>query len=77
MKGISRTVERKTGRAWSATYTTTDATTIYKDLAHDLQAKYIHRASYVKRITDRCNYDGTRTITVTYDNDTRSIYIVE
>ena len=73
---ITRTVEVKKGRTWETTHSTDNATEVYESLAHDLHAKYICKAAYIRRITDRSNYDGTRTVTVTYDNDCRSTYII-
>lgn len=77
MKNVSMIVELKKGRVWTATRTETDETEIYKSLSHDLIAKKIHGASYIVRIKDVCNYDGTRTITVTYNNDVRRVYTIE
>lgn len=46
-------------------------------LMHDLIAKKLHNASCIKSIKDRTNYDGTRTITVTYDDNCRRIYRIK
>lgn len=53
-----------------------DRELVYKELCHDLWAKHICKATYIKRITDRNNYDGTRTITVLYDNAVKRVYTV-
>lgn len=62
------TFERKLGRKWVNTYETTNEADIYDRLAHELIAKKLHACTYISRITDRNNYDGTRTIVVTYSN---------
>lgn len=76
-KVISRVVEVKEGRKWSISRIVNDAAEIYRALSDDLAAKYINKAAYVKRITRACNYNGTQTITVLYDNGVRSLYTVE
>ncbi len=75
-------IQVKNGRTWNTTNQILETDVdglkeIYKSLAHDLTAKKLHKCTYIKSIADRCNYDGTRTITVTYDNNCRRIYIVE
>lgn len=72
-----RRIEVKQGKKWIESYTTNDTNEINRSLAHDMIAKKLHSCTYIKSIKDRCNYDGTRTITVTYDNDCRSIYCIE
>lgn len=76
MREINRTVELKTGRNWEVYRVETDASEIYEALARDLIAKKINGCTYIKSIKRVCNYDGTQTITVTYDNNCRSIYTV-
>ena len=49
---------------------------IHERLANDLLHHYVHKARYITRISDRSNYDGTRTVTVNYDNDTRAVYVI-
>lgn len=75
-KEVRRIIEQKEGKTWKQTSIVTNPERIYTALAHDLQARYIWKAPYITRIQDRSNYDGTRTVTVNYDNDCRSIYIV-
>lgn len=77
MKEISRIIEIKRGGKWETTHTQTNETEILHSLASDLAAKYIGKASYVKRITRRNNYDGTQTYVVSYDNDTRATYTTD
>ena len=69
--------QRKNGRAWIDTdFYTTDSYTIHTRLMQDLILKKLHNGSAIKTITDRNNYDGTRTITVTYDNGYRNVYTI-
>ena len=58
-------------------YRTEDVNEVHERLMHDLIAKKLHGCTYITRITDRSNYDGTRTIEVYYDNCTKCVYIVE
>lgn len=71
-----RAVEIKRGKQWVISHIDTKPIDIYKALATDLLAKKIHNCSWIKRIEDSNNYDGTRTIKITYDNDCRSIYTI-
>lgn len=66
----------KTGKTYTTSAIWRDSELVYKELSHDLWAKHIAKAAYIKRISDRNNYDGTRTITVTYDNSVKRIYTV-
>ena len=70
-------VEVKDGRSWVETYRTENPENIQRRLCHDLIAGKLHHAGYVKRITDKTNYDGTRTIRVLYDNDARATYRIK
>ena len=58
-------------------YGTEDINEVHEKLMLDLIAKKLHKCTYITRITDRCNYDGTRTIEVYYDNKTKCAYVVE
>lgn len=40
---------------------------VYRALAEDLMYKYIHKASFIKSIKRKNNYDGTQEVIVTYD----------
>lgn len=73
---ISEKVYLKDGNKWNERHTTEDPATVYESLSRVLRAKYIHRAAWVKRITDTTNYDGTRTITAYYDNGCKSVFTV-
>ncbi len=55
----------------------TDENEVNKSLLHDLIAKKFNGCTYITRIVKRNNYDGTITVTVTYDNGARNIYTVE
>ena len=77
MRPETRTAYIKNGKTWTATYIETDTAAIYKSLNKDLRNRFIHRAAYVTRVTDYCNHDGTRTITVYYNNNVKSVYIVK
>lgn len=68
---------KSVNNTWTETFHSEDKEYVYSCLARDLLAHYVHKAPYIKRITDRNNYTGTRTIIVTYDNGTRSEYIVK
>jgi len=54
-----------------------DVEKIYRDLARMLVHKKLHSCKWIKRITDRTNYDGTRTIDIYEDNGIRRRFIVE
>ena len=76
-KCITCEIMVKTGKTYHTSMVWRDRELIYKELCHDLWAKHICKVDYIKRITDRSNYDGTRTIEVLYDNGVKRIYIVE
>jgi hypothetical protein len=76
MRTISMTVQVKTGRVYNTNRVVTDPSEIYEKLAKDLLHKKIHKCTYISKISERSNYDGTRTITVTYDNGVRTIYVI-
>ncbi len=70
------TIYTKNGSKWEECRTITDKAEVLEDLMKAMRAKYLHKAGWVKKITDRTNYDGTRTITVYYDNQTKAVFIV-
>lgn len=74
---IKRIAQKKTGKTWSDTYIDTDTASVYKSLSHDLIAKKINACTYIKSIKRIQNYDGTNTVIVTYDNNTRSVYTID
>lgn len=76
-KCISCEILVKTGNKYSTSAIWRDSELVYKELCHDIWAKHIAKAAYIKRITDRSNYNGTRTIEVLYDNSVKRIYTVE
>lgn len=73
---ISKTTYVKEGRTWEKSYTTNNSTEVYESLALDLINKKIHACTFIKSIKRTPNYDGTQTITVTYDNNCKTVYIV-
>ena len=50
---------------------------VYSSLAKDMVAKKLHKCGYIQSIRERSNYDGTRDVTVTYDNGVRRVYTIE
>lgn len=76
MKDIRFSVLVKRGSKWECDMTKTDIFDVYKALAEDLQAKYIMHCTYIKRIIQRPNYDGTRDITVCFDNGVKHEFTV-
>lgn len=76
-KEISRVCFKKVGNKWEQTFKETNEDTVNKSLLHDIVAKKMHGATYIKRITENCNYDGTRTFTVFYDNNVKNVYTIE
>lgn len=77
MKEINLIIEIKNGKKWVQDTVITDETLVYKYLANDLISKKLNGCNYIKTIKRVPNYDGTQTITVTFNNDTRSIYTVK
>ena len=75
-KTISMIGERKEGRQWVQDYESTNAEHCYQMYAAHLYDKYIAKAPYIKHVTDKCNYDGTRTITFYQTNNYRTTYII-
>ena len=74
---IKRIAQKKTGKTWADTYIDNDAASVYKSLSHDLIAKKLNACTYIKSIKRVQNYDGTNTIIVLYDNNTRSVYTID
>ena len=70
-------IERKEGKGYKEIYKSTDTETIYTRLTNELIAKKINNCTYIKSIKYRCNYDGTRTIIISYDNGTRALYTIK
>ena len=77
MREIKKVLEKKVGRTYEVETIITDTERIYTDLATEIIAKKLHNCTWITRITDNCNYDGTRTITITYNNGYRSRYTVK
>ena len=74
---VNMTIEVKNGKKWDVSRIVTDELEVYQSLSADIIAKKINGATWVKSIKRVSNYDGTQNITVTYDNDCRSIYTVK
>lgn len=74
---IERRYEVKEGRTWRTTYRTEEPEEIYKSLAQQLMSHKVFHAPYIKRMEQRTNYDGTRTVKFYEDNGGRSVYIIE
>lgn len=68
--------QTKVGRHYIETFLCLDQFAVQEALMKDLIAKKLHGCSYIRAIFDRNNYDGTRDITVYYDNNTRRVYTV-
>lgn len=77
MKEINLVMEIKNGKKWTQSMVITDETLVYKYLTNDLISKKLNGCTYIKTIKRVPNYDGTQTITVTFNNDTRSVYTVK
>ena len=73
MDNIKRVAQKKQGRAWVDTYTDNIPSSVYESLAHDLVAKKINNAPYIKNIRRTQHYTHSEII-VTYDNNVRSVY---
>lgn len=76
MREIKREFQIKSGNKWHTTYEVTDPAAVYEFLSSDLIAKKLNACTYIKSIKRVNNYDGTQTITVTYDSATRNIYTI-
>lgn len=75
-KNVSCEILVKVNGKYSTSAIWRDENLVYKELSHDLWAKHVAKVTYIKRITDRNNYNGTREITVLYDNGVKRIYTV-
>lgn len=76
MKKEMRIFETKEGKTWKETFRTEDTEQIYKDLAQELLNCKVFKSTYYRKMTQRNNYDGTRTITF-YQDIGRSVYTVK
>lgn len=73
---ISFKVLVKRGNKWYCDMVKTDVLTVYKALAEDLTNKYVMKCTYITRVVQRPNYDGTRSITVYFDNGVKHEFTV-
>lgn len=69
-------VYEKIGRKWVFKSESTDKGRVLEQLTSVLRARYFNGASWVKRLTQRNNYDGTYDITAIYDNGYKSIFTI-
>lgn len=76
-RDIKRIAQHKSKGGWTSTDIDNDVNSVNYSLMHDLIAHYIERAKYITRIRSYCNYDGTYTYIVYYDNNNRSVYTVK
>ena len=76
MTNISKTVEIKKGNAWSVTAHTEHVETVYTSYARDLQAKYLHKCTYIKKVVRKPLYNGFDKVIFYHNNGVRVTYIV-
>lgn len=77
MKEIKFVYEEKQNGKYVQTHECTDKTQIYEDLSHELIAKKFHKCTWISSIREYTNYDGTRTIVITYSaGNGRRIYTI-
>lgn len=77
MRKIEYVAFEKKGNKWVETHRNGNELDVYTDLSRDVCAKKIHQASCIRSIKHNCNYDGTRTYTVLYDNNVKREYTVK
>lgn len=73
---ISRIAQTLVNNNWINSFEEYNETEIYKSLSRDLIAKKLNKCKYITKITRQQHYNRFITITVTYDNNNRSIYTV-
>jgi hypothetical protein len=72
---ISERYEKQVNGKWETTYYTEDEKRVNETLARCLLAKYVYKASWVRRIVVTSNYDDTMTAKVYEDNGGRRTII--
>lgn len=77
MRKIEYVAFEKKGNKWVEIHRNGNELDVYTDLSRDVCAKKIHQTSYIRSIKHNCNYDGTRTYTVLYDNNVKREYTVK
>ena len=70
------TLYQKIGRKWVAVGTRTEKERVLEQLTSVLRARHFNGAAWVKRLTQRNNYDGTYDITAIYDNGYKSVFTI-
>lgn len=76
-KQYLRTCEYGKGNVYFSEYYTEDLTTIYRELATLLKARYISKAPWVKRIENPCYYDGLSHFNIYLDNGIKYEIVVK
>lgn len=69
-------VYEKIGRTWVLKAEHTEKERVLEQLTSVLRARYFNGAAWVKRLTQRNNYDGTYDITAIYDNGYKSVFTI-
>ena len=77
MRTIEYVVFERVNGKYVETHRNANELDVYTDLSRDVCAKKIHQASYIKSIKHVCNYDGTRTYIIFYDNNVKREYTVK
>jgi IS1 family transposase len=74
---VKATTFVKEFKKWNVSWETTDKEVVYKKLLDDLISKKVNACRYILRI-ERVNlYNGYERITVYYDNDVKTDYIID
>ena len=74
---VKATAFIKESKKWVENWKTTNREVVYKKLLDDLISKKINACRYILRI-ERVNlYNGYERITVYYDNDVKTEYIID
>ena len=72
----TRIIEMRDGRGWKEVSRTTEPAAVYAMFGCDLWNHYCSPASYIQKVKNMLPYDGTKHVTITYHNGTRSRYII-
>lgn len=74
---VLRVAQHRNNGNWEITYIDDNELSVYKSLSQDLIHKKINKCKYITRIERIQLYNKFVSITVTYDNNNRSIYTVK
>ena len=72
--------QKKIDGKWTTTWECENDAQVYADLTHELIAKKLEHCTYIRSITRKQNYNGTKTITISYTSECgggRRIYTIE